>query len=292
VLNQAAMTTLRRRQAITLVIEDDRSVAQTLNDGIGSEGFRVVHASSATQAKALLDQVKPDLIILDLMLPDADGLVLCSDLKARTDAPIIVCSATNRKRDAILALKLGADDFISKPFDVEELLTRIEAVRRRAQRRMVPQQALPVEGLPAAASAPNGVLLANGSGERGPTPKPHMEPGVGCVTIGSLRLEHSRRRVTIGSVELQLTPTEYRLLSTMITRPDEVFSRGDLAQYVWGYDDAAIGRSIDVHVHRLRVKMQIAQAPAGVLAPTILSVRGFGYRLSTEVKQVERQGAA
>jgi two-component system, OmpR family, alkaline phosphatase synthesis response regulator PhoP len=258
-------------RANVLLVEDDPAVAMMLKDVLEAEGYAVRHASTAAAAKTALDGYHPDLIILDLMLPDADGLVLCSDLKARTDASIIVCSATNRRRDAILALKLGADDFIPKPFDVDELLTRIEAVRRRTK--MGQRQASPGAGSSPMAPSMAGTV---------PSGLP-VGPNQDGVTVGPLKLEHARRRVTLADEELQLTPTEYRLLSTLMSRPDEVFSRQDLAQLVWGYEDASIGRSIDVHVHRLRAKMQAAQERAGVAAPTVVSVRGFGYKLMPEV---------
>src|SRR5258707_610656 len=114
-----------------MLVEDDHGVAQTLTDALESSGYRVWLAETGADAKTLLEQTRPDLIILDLMLPDVDGLVLCSGLKAIADVPIVICSATQQKRDAILGLKLGADDFIAKPFDIYELEARVEAVLRR-----------------------------------------------------------------------------------------------------------------------------------------------------------------
>src|SRR3977135_4578116 len=114
-----------------MLVEDDHAVAQTLTDALESSGYRVWLAETGTDAKTLLEQTRPDLVILDLMLPDVDGLVLCSGLKAIADVPIVICSATLQKRDAILGLKLGADDFIAKPFDIYELEARVEGVLRR-----------------------------------------------------------------------------------------------------------------------------------------------------------------
>src|SRR5207237_8778948 len=110
---------------------DHKPMAQTLPEPIESSGYRVWLAGTGADAKTLLEQTRPDLIILYLMLPDVDGLVLCSGLKAIADVPIVICSATPQKRDAILGLKLGADDFIAKPFDIYELEARVEAVLRR-----------------------------------------------------------------------------------------------------------------------------------------------------------------
>ncbi len=232
-----------------LIVEDDPSTAGMLKELLESSGYQVLIAGSGAHAKAMADEFRPDLIILDLMLPDMDGLVLCSELRsqAQTDIPIIVCSGTSRKRDAILALRLGADDFISKPFDIYDLEARIEAVLRRAH-----QQS-----------------------QQHATEPDHYR-------VGDLVIDRPRRHVTLGDDELQLTPTEYRLLYTMASRPDEVFSRDELAQRVWGYRDASSGRAIDVHIRRLRVKLD----SASTAPPPIISVRGFGYKLVSSQRGV------
>jgi DNA-binding response OmpR family regulator len=132
-----------RREAETIVlIEDDSAVARTLADALDSSGYRVQHAATGAEARGLVRRSKPNLILLDLMLPDVDGLVLCASLKTMAATPIVICSATTQKRDAILGLKLGADDFIGKPFDIYELEARVAAVLRRSQRTRSPD-ALP-----------------------------------------------------------------------------------------------------------------------------------------------------
>jgi two-component system, OmpR family, response regulator MtrA len=228
-----------------MLVEDDHAVAQTLTDALESSGYRVWLAETGADAKTLLEQTRPDLIILDLMLPDVDGLVLCSGLKAIADVPIIICSATPQRRDAILGLKLGADDFIAKPFDIYELEARVEAVLRRTTQTRVTEAA--------------------------PSPPDH-------IRVGDLIIDRSRRRVTLGGEPIQLTPTEYRLVSALASRPDEILSRDDLATLVWGYQDASSGRTIDVHIRRLRVKLSSGPVPA----PAIVAVRGFGYKMAVE----------
>jgi two-component system, OmpR family, response regulator MtrA len=228
-----------------MLVEDDHAVAQTLTDALESSGYRIWLAETGADARTLLDQTRPDLVILDLMLPDVDGLVLCSGLKAVADIPIIICSATPQRRDAILGLKLGADDFIAKPFDINELEARVEAVLRRTTQTRAP--------------------------EASPSPPDH-------IRVGELIIDRSRRRVTLGGEPIQLTPTEYRLVSALASRPDEILSRDDLATLVWGYQDASSGRTIDVHIRRLRVKL--GQGP--VPAPAIVAVRGFGYKMAVE----------
>jgi len=229
-----------------MLVEDDHAVAQTLTDALESSGYRVWLAETGADAKTLLEQTRPDLIILDLMLPDVDGLVLCSGLKAIADVPIVICSATPQKRDAILGLKLGADDFIAKPFDIYELEARVEAVLRRTSQTRV-------------------------NNEVTPAPPDH-------IRVGELIIDRSRRRVTLGGEPIQLTPTEYRLVSALASRPDEILSRDDLATLVWGYQDASSGRTIDVHIRRLRVKLSQGPVPA----PAIVAVRGFGYKMAVE----------
>jgi two-component system response regulator MtrA len=229
-------------RATILLVEDDSAIASVLKDSLESSGYRMWIAEDGAQAKAMMGETHPDLVLLDLMLPDVDGLVLCADLKTQADVPIIICSATARKRDAILGLRLGADDFIAKPFDLYDLEARIEAVLRRAAQRK--------------------------SVEPGPEPDHYR--------VGELVVDRFRRRVTLGGEELQLTPTEYRLLTALASRPDEVLTRDELAQLVWGYQDASSGRAIDVHIRRLRVKLDSAAVPP----PPIISVRGFGYKIS------------
>lgn len=242
VLSAGPFGTRKSSKTHILVVEDEASTASMLSQLLESSGYQVAVADSGSQAKALVDEFRPDLVILDLMLPDMDGLVLCSELRsqAQRDIPIIVCSGTSRRRDAILALRLGADDFVQKPFDIYDLEARIEAVLRRAHQQAQQHAAEPDH-----------------------------------YRVGELTIDRSRRHVTLGGEELQLTPTEYRLLFTLASRPDEVFSRDELAQRVWGYRDASSGRAIDVHIRRLRVKLDSAKVPP----PPIISVRGFGYKL-------------
>jgi two-component system alkaline phosphatase synthesis response regulator PhoP len=238
--------------ATILIVEDDADVASTLVDALESSGHKLLRAGTAAEARALVASEHPDLVILDLTLPDADGLVLCADLTARFDVPIIICSASHEKRDRVLGLKLGADDFISKPFDVDELEARVDSVLRRVAR----QGSVPA----ASADLP------------GPGAVPH-----GQIRIEDLEVDHVRRRVMLRGRPVQLTPTEYRLLRTLAAHHGDVLSREDLAQQVWGYHEASNGRAVDVHVGRLRAKL--VDAAGGGSTPAIVSARGFGYKL-------------
>jgi two-component system response regulator MtrA len=234
-------------RASILLVEDDAAVAFMLTDLLESSAYEVIVAGTGAAARAQVEQHRPDLIILDLILPDEDGLVLCSVLKAMTGVPILICSGTLRRRDAFLSLKLGADDFIAKPFDVYDLLARVEVLLRRAAQHQAAE--------PAA--------------HRGP------------IRIGDLQIDHALHQVTIGSNLLQLTPTEYRLLTVLAGRPDQVVPRDSLAKLVWGDPDTGTSRTIDVHIGRLRVKL----SQAGRNAPQIISVRGFGYKIVSSLPE-------
>src|SRR4051794_5010656 len=212
-----------------------------LTDVLESSGYEVLVAGTGAAARSQVEQHKPDLIILDLVLPDEDGLVLCSVLKGMANVPILVCSGTQRRRDAFLSLKLGADDFIAKPFDVYDLLPRVEALLRRASQYHVAEPA----------------------SQRSP------------IRIGELLIDHATHQVTLSGNVLQLTPTEYRLLTVLAGRPDQVVPRDTLAKLVWGDPDTGTSRTIDVHIGRLRVKL----TQACRTAPQIISVRGFGYKI-------------
>ena len=228
-------------QSRILLVEDDETIARMMIDLLESTGYLVREAPTGAAARALVEQLRPDLIILDLVLPDDDGLVLCSVLKNMANAPILICSGTHRRRDAFLSLKLGADDFIAKPFDIYDLLARVEVLLRRSAQHHAAE--------------------------------PSAQPGP--IRIGDLLIDHSLHQVTLGGSVLQLTPTEYRLLTVLAARPGQVVPRDALAKLVWGDPDTGTSRTIDVHIGRLRVKL----SQAGRSAPQIVSVRGFGYKI-------------
>jgi DNA-binding response OmpR family regulator len=237
------MSAMQSPTATILLVEDDSALAAMLRDRLEARGYVVWRAENAAEGAAMADELRPDLLILDLMLPDMHGLVLCAELAERHAAPIILCSATKRGDDAAIGLKLGAVDFLAKPFSVSELEARVEAALRRAPpERDIPQ----TEGTPRA--------------------------------VGALVIDEARRRVTLGGEAIPLTPTEYRLLSLLAARADAVLSRRELAEAVWGSYDAGIGSSLAVHLRRLRAKLSRGPVPP----PALLTMRGFGYRLVDE----------
>jgi DNA-binding response OmpR family regulator len=222
-----------------LLVEDDPETARSLSKALESSGYRVTTVTTGSEARSLIGQVRPDLIILDLMLPDTDGLVLTTALKTLANAPIIICSGRHEQVDKVLGLRLGADDFVAKPFELEDLEARIEAVLRRALRvREVPTDQ---------------------------------------IRVGELLISQSRGSVVLAGRFLHLTPTEYRLVVALASRPDEVLSREMLGELVWGYEDLGTGHMIDVHIGRLRLKLRRAASSR----PVIVTVRGKGYTIAT-----------
>ena len=226
-----------------LLVEDDPATARMLQDAFEIAGYHVRCAPTGAEARAAVEEAQPDLILLDLMLPDTDGLLLTSSLKAISDAPIIICSARTEQVDRVLGLKLGADDFVPKPFDLDELQARIEAVLRRSGRRRAAAPAGPEE-----------------------------------IRIGELLIVQARGSVSLAGQPVHLTPTEYRLLAVLASNPEQILSRERLGQTVWGYEDLGTGHLIDVHIGRLRHKLRRASASA----PLIVTVRGRGYKLVGE----------
>jgi len=224
-----------------LVVEDDETIGRVLIDVLEGDNYRVWLATTGAEGERLLNEVQPDLLILDIMLPDADGLVFCAQLRPRYQVPVILLSASQRQADRVLGLKLGADDYVSKPFDIHELVARVEAVLRRA-----PHEA------PRSASQE-------------------------AQTVGALTVDRARRQATVSGQALDLTPTEFQILSLMTNRPGEVFSRQELAQALWGQRDMSRSRAIDVHIRRLRQKLE--DAPQ---SPTISTVWGYGYKLDSD----------
>jgi DNA-binding response OmpR family regulator len=226
-----------------LLIEDDPDIARSLTKALDASGYRVTAVDTGTEARSIIEHVHPDLILLDLMLPDTDGLVLTTALKTLTSAPIIICSARKEQVDRVLGLKLGADDFVAKPFDLDELEARIEAVLRRATR------------VREASSTP-----------------PDQ------IRVSELLISQSRGSVTLSGQSVHLTPTEYRLLVALASRPDQVLTRETLGQLVWGYQDLGTGHLIDVHIGRLRLKLRRTSRSA----PVIVTVRGKGYTIASQ----------
>jgi two-component system response regulator RegX3 len=195
-----------------LLVEDDRSIAEPLAEGLRREGFEVSEARTGADALAADD---PEFVLLDLGLPDVDGADVCRELRARSDAPIIVLTARSEEIDRVLLLELGADDYVVKPFGFRELLARIRAVSRR-------------------------------SGPRA---------GAGPLTVGQLAIDARTRRVCLADDEVELTPKEFDLLSYLASDPGAVFTRQDILESVWDAHWYGPTKTLDVHVAALRRKL-------------------------------------
>jgi two-component system phosphate regulon response regulator PhoB len=224
--------------ARVLVVEDEAAIAELLALNLRHAGYEVILAGDAAQAQVAVDGVLPDLVVLDWMLPGESGVALARRWRAdpRTRAlPIIMLTARAEEADRIHGLDSGADDYLAKPFSTGELMARIRALLRRRA--------------PEALDAP--------------------------VEVGALRLDPASRRVTCGSREVRLGPTEFRMLHFLLAHPERVHSRAQLLDRVWGDHVFIEERTVDVHVKRLRE----ALAPVGC-AQMIETVRGAGYRLA------------
>ena len=205
-----------------LVVEDDRTVAEVVTRYLEREGFAVESVGDGHEALARADAQLPDLVVLDILMPELDGLALCRQLRGRV--PIVFLSSRSEEADRVLGLDLGADDYLTKPFSPRELVARVAAVLRRTSAQAVP--------------APRPVLA------------------VGPVTI-----DRDRHAVRVGDAELEVTATELRLLATLASHKGRVLSRHQLIATVYGDDHHISARTIDTHVRNLRAKLAAAGVP-------------------------------
>jgi len=208
------------REKLILIVEDDRDIALSLQYALGREGgSRVLLAHDGNSGLALARETKPDLLLLDLNLPGMDGLSICEALRGDTATatiPIIMLTARVEEPEKLAGLDHGADDYITKPFSIKEVLARIRAVLRRAQTRVI-----------------------------------HDEP----ISAEGIEVDESRRRVLVNGDELSLTRKEFDLLADLMRHPGRVSSRTQLLERVWGYDQPGMTRTVDVHVRQLRKKL-------------------------------------
>jgi two-component system KDP operon response regulator KdpE len=201
-----------------LVVDDEPEILRALRTNLAGHGYEVLTATSGAEAQAVYTARRPDLILLDLGLPDVDGLELIEQVRAYAATPIVVLSARGAERDKVRALDLGADDYLTKPFGIEELLARVRVALRHAAR--------PSSGAAA------------------------------IFRCGDLAVDLERRQVSVASREVKLTPTEYSLLRAFIAHPDKVLTRRMLLQEVWGPEYGAEGHYLHVYMASLRRKLE------------------------------------
>jgi DNA-binding response OmpR family regulator len=201
-----------------LVVEDEASIASFVSLYLKNAGYAVRTAATGSEALAQLAAEQPGLIVLDLMLPDIDGIEVCRRIRTRSDVPILMLTARDEDVDKIIGLEVGADDYLTKPFNPRELVARVKSILRRA--------------------APE-----------------RKDPESATLTHGDLVIDAGRREVKVGDEEIQLAPKEFDLLWELLDHRGLVLTRDQLLERVWGYTFAGDTRTVDVHVRQLRRKL-------------------------------------
>ena len=219
-----------------LVVDDEPRIVRLVADYLQQAGFRVVEAANGNQALEVFRQHQPDLVVLDLGLPGLDGLDVIRAIRQSSDAPIIILSARADETDRVVGLELGADDYVVKPFGGRELVARVRALMRRI----------------------DAVVSED------------------VHHVGTAMVDIPKMRVTIDDVEIDLTPTEFQLVATMIAQPGRVFTRGQLLDAVHGVSFESYERAVDAHVKNIRRKFGSAPGSPKFL----LTVHGVGYKFS------------
>jgi two-component system, OmpR family, response regulator RegX3 len=224
-----------------LLVEDERSIAEALKVTLEAEGFQVAWAKDGTEAVPAWERVRPDLIVLDLMLPGMSGTEVCRVIRARSDVPIIMLTARDAEVDRVVGLEIGADDYLTKPFSTRELVARIRAILRRAPH----------------------------AGATGATDEaPYESNGV--------RIDRARHETTVDGAPVALPPKEFELLAVLVEHAGRVLTRNQLIDEVWGSGYVGDTKTLDVHIRRLRGRIEDdPQEPR-----RIQTVRGVGYRFS------------
>ena len=221
-----------------LVVEDEDSFIDALTIGLQREGFRVQVARDGAEALDLFDVVNPDLVLLDVMLPKMSGIDVCRQIRTKSKVPIIMVTAKGAEIDTVVGLEVGADDYVTKPYRLRELVARMRAVLRRSP----------------------------GEDEEGES--------LGAIDVGDVRLDPERHEVWVRGDEIALPLKEFDLLHLLLANAGRVMPRELLIDRVWGHDYVGDTKTLDVHVKRLRAKIE--EDPAN---PTrIVTIRGLGYK--------------
>ena len=227
-------------QPVVLIVEDEPSFVEALTIGLTREGFRVISVTDGFEAVQRFDEVQPDIVLLDVMLPRLSGIDVCRQLRKRSHVPIIMVTAKGAEIDTVVGLEVGADDYITKPYRMREVVARMRAVLRRS---------------------PNDSAAAS-----------ELSPG--SLAVGDVILDPDEHRVTIDGADVALPLKEFELLHLLLVNAGRVLSRDVLIDRVWGSDYVGDTKTLDVHVKRLRGKLEIDSAN-----PTrIVTIRGLGYK--------------
>ena len=202
-----------------LVVDDEEHILELARIYLSREGYQVESVADGAEALARFEKVKPDLVVLDIMLPGVDGLTICREIRKQSQVPIIILSARDEITDKVVGLELGADDYLTKPFHPQELVARAKALLRRT--RQEPDQ-------------------------------------TEVIRAGRLEIDLSRHEVRHGESRIQLRPKEFDLLALLARHPGRVYQRTELLDLVWGYDFPGYTRTVDVHVQQVREKLSAA----------------------------------
>lgn len=230
-----------------LVVDDEISLQETLAYNLEKQGYEVYTTGNGTEALSMARELKPDLIILDVMLPGIDGFEVCRILRREMSTPILMLTARDDEIDRVVGLEVGADDYLAKPFSMRELIARVKAMLRRV--RLIHEEIDKEEGK---------------SGK----PKPEI------MEFDNLRIDMTRREITVDGQVVPFKPKEYELLTFFAQHQGQVLSREFILERVWGWDFIGDSRTVDVHVRWLREKIE--KDPAN--PKRIITVRGAGYR--------------
>jgi DNA-binding response OmpR family regulator len=225
-----------------LVVEDDKKIVSTILLYLQHDGFDVRVAYTGRQGLDAVRAKQPDLVILDLMLPQIDGLEVCRTLRAQSEVPIIMLTARTTEEDKLRGLDLGADDYVTKPFSPRELVARVRTVLRRR---------------------------ASQVRDRGPAQ----------LTLGDLVIDIERHEIKVRGEAVTLTPNEFRLLETLARTPERAFSRKELVERAFGWDYEGMERTVDAHIMNLRRKLEAKRTGR---QPFVVTVYGVGYKFSHE----------
>ena len=231
-----------------LIVDDDNNIAELISLYLTKECYDTMIVNDGEEALTAFEQYNPNMILLDLMLPGIDGYQVCREIRAKSNVPIIMLSAKGEIFDKVLGLELGADDYIMKPFDSKELVARVKAVLRRFQ---------PVKPPAAPATTP-------------------VAPATKCVEYPDLVVNLSNYSVMYNGKQIDMPPKELELLYFLASSPNQVFTREQLLDHIWGYEYMGDTRTVDVHVKRLREKIKDHDAWQ------LSTVWGIGYKF--EVK--------
>ncbi|MCP4868904.1 MAG: response regulator transcription factor [Proteobacteria bacterium] len=257
-----------------LIVEDDQRIASVVRFHLERESFECHHAADGDKGLSLYNELHPDLVILDVMLPGRSGFDVCQAIRSSggTQPAILMLTARVEEVDAVMGLTVGADDYVRKPFGVKELVARCRSLLQRRDARIQAESVASVT--PVAGPNPGSIEpgLPAGMGDIGEesvvTPAPIIRPPI--------KIDPGRREVHVHDDVIELTPTEFDLLYFMARRPGRVFTREELLDHVWGYDHAGYARTIDSHIARVRRKVAEAGGPRDVIQ-TVFRV-GYRYR--------------